>query len=214
MEGNGAQGKWQATLTDWCIVRYPDIEMATENPETAFAKLNCGEQVVLFGRAKNDPRYNPEKGDAFADGHRLITGSILAVKNGQYHTADTIYTLDEAFKNADFKKWGEENQYKEVSFDGSVWEKNAEQGNMVLLHICENCGKEEILSSEDGYKNGWDYPPKMGSFKIVSPRTCGDCSIETTLWWEIICNKTAPDQLSERHKKTLRRILAEPESIV
>jgi ferredoxin-like protein FixX len=108
----------------------------------------------------NDPRYNAEKGDAFADGHRLVTSPIIAVKNGEYHTADTIYTLDEAAKNTDFKEWCEKNQYKEVPLDG-VWEKNEEQGSVVLRHICENCGKEQILSSEEGYTQGWDYPPKM-----------------------------------------------------
>ena len=85
---------------------------------------------------------------------------------------------------------------------------------MFLRHICENCGKEEILTSEEGFENGWDYPPIMGSFKIVSPRTCGDCNITTTLWWELTHNKTPVDELSERHKQTLMRILNEPESIM
>jgi ferredoxin-like protein FixX len=152
--------KWQATLIDWSIVLYPDIYKATETPLTVFAKLNCGRPVALFGREMNDPRYNAEKGDAFADGHRLVTSPIIAVKNEEYHTADTIYTLDEAAKNTDFKEWCEKNQYKEVPLDG-VWEKNEEQGSVVLRHICENCGKEQILSSEEGYTQGWDYPPKM-----------------------------------------------------
>lgn len=85
---------------------------------------------------------------------------------------------------------------------------------IILRHICENCGKEQLLTSEEGYQQGWDYPPRIGDFKIVSPRTCGDCGIDTTLWWEITCNKTAPEQLSERHKQTLKRILSEPESII
>ena len=84
---------------------------------------------------------------------------------------------------------------------------------MVLRHICENCGREEILDSDDSFEQGWDYPPKMGTFQVVSPRTCGDCSISTTLWWEITCNKTPLAQLSDKHKQTLNRILCEPESI-
>lgn len=203
---------WQATLIDWCFVLHPQIYDNIENPDKVFAKLNCGQPVALFGRAVNDPRYNAEKGDAFADGHRLITSPIIAVKNEKYHTADTIYTLDEAFKSSDFKEWCIENQYKQISLDG-VWESNGQE-NMVLRHICENCGKEQILTSEEGYSQGWDYPPKMGKFKIISPRTCGECGIETTLWWEITCNKTPPEQLSERHQNTLKRILTEPESIM
>ena len=52
---------------------------------------------------------------------------------------------------------------------------------MILRHICEGCGKEEIIGREEAYGKGWDYPPKMGKFKLVSPRTCGKCSILTTL---------------------------------
>lgn len=203
---------WQATLTDWCIVLHPQIYDNIENPDKVFAKLNCCQPVALFGRAINDPRYNAEKGDAFADGHRLITSPIVTVKNEEYHTADTIYTLDEAFKNSDFKEWCIVNQYKEVSLDG-VWESEGQE-NMVLRFICESCGKEQILTSEEAYKQGWDYPLKMGKFKIISPRTCGECGIETTLWWEITCNKTPLDQLNERHLQTLKRILTEPESIL
>ena len=91
---------------------------------------------------------------------------------------------------------------------------NGTHSNMVLRHICENCGKEEIVSSEEGFKRGWDYPPKMGNFKVISPRTCGNCSMRTTLWWELEVNKTPIEQLSEKHLKTLKRIWDEPESIL
>lgn len=205
--------KQQATLADWSIVLYPDIYKVTESPETVFAKLNCGLPVALFGRAKNDPRYDAEKGGAFADGHRLVTSPIISVRDGKYHTQDTIYTLDENDKNLDFKEWCEDSQYKAIPLEG-IWEKDVEQSNMLLLHICENCNKQEVLTSEDGYKQGWDYPPKMGAFKVISPRTCGNCGIQTTLWWEITCNKTPPDQLSDKHQETLKRILTEPESIM
>jgi len=203
--------KVEATLTDWAIVYYPDIYQTAETPENVFAKLNCGRPVALFGMAKNDPRCNAKTGE-FTDGHRLVTSPITAFKEGKYYTVDTIYTLDENEKKPEFKKWCEENEYKEVPL-AAIWEKNYEEGDIVLRHICENCGKEQLLTSEEGYKQGWDYPPKMGAFKIISPRTCGDCGINTTLWWEITCNKTLPDQLSERHKQTLKRILTEPESI-
>jgi hypothetical protein len=210
---NSDSTPWQATLSDWCIVLHPQIYDTIEKPGKAFAKLNCGCPVALLGRAKKDPRYNAEISNAFADGHRLVTSPIVAVKDGKYYTSDTVYTLDENEKNIDFKRWCEENQCKEVLLDGA-WDQKRNQGDLILRHICENCGKEQILSSEEGYKQGWDYPPKMGSFKIISPRTCRECGIETTLWWEIYCNKTPLDQLSERHQQTLKRILAEPESIM
>ena len=45
-----------------------------------------------------------------------------------------------------------------------------------LIHICEVCGKTEILTPKEAFNEGWDYPPRMGGFGIAGPRTCGDCS--------------------------------------
>jgi len=51
---------------------------------------------------------------------------------------------------------------------------------MLLRHICEVCGTHKILSADRAYNEGWDYPPNMGKFKTVSPRTCGSCLITGT----------------------------------
>ena len=83
-----------------------------------------------------------------------------------------------------------------------------------LKHICEVCGKEEILTIDEGYNAGWDYPPIMGLFGIVSPRTCPNCNIMETLWAALVLKKKSKDELSDRQKETLQRILAEPESIL
>lgn len=85
---------------------------------------------------------------------------------------------------------------------------------MKLLHICEVCGKTEILDSEEAYDLGWDYPPMLGSFGIVSARTCPSCPIDKTLWWKLVQEKIDPKDLSEKDKKTLVRIVSEPESIL
>ena len=83
-----------------------------------------------------------------------------------------------------------------------------------LIHICEVCGKEEILTSEAAFLAGWDYPPRMGAFGVVSPRTCPDCSIMDTLWAALILKKKKVEDLSDRHEQTLKRILGEPGSIL
>lgn len=86
--------------------------------------------------------------------------------------------------------------------------------DMLLRHICEVCGKEEILTSDQAYEQGgWDYPPRMGQFKVVSPRTCGSCGINGTLWWAMTMEGKQIDDLSERQLETLHRILNEPHSI-
>jgi hypothetical protein len=202
---------YKAEITDWAILKHPEVYTSIDNLEAVFAKLDCGRTVALFGRAKNAPRYNPETG-AFEDGHRLVTSPIIAVKDGIYHTADTMYTTAPENKNPAFAKWCDDNQYTEIKLE-AIAEKAADNPEQVYRHICEVCGKEELLTAEEGYDNGWDYPPKMGAFKVISPRTCGNCSIEGTLWWEMV-HDTPFEELSERHQETAIRITNEPESIL
>lgn len=89
-----------------------------------------------------------------------------------------------------------------------------EYKNKKLVHICESCSKRELLTPEEGFERGWDYPPYMGSFGVISPRTCGSCNITMTVWWEIVANHKGMDELTEQQKETVRRILNEPESIL
>ena len=83
-----------------------------------------------------------------------------------------------------------------------------------LKYICEVCGKEELLAPEEAFLAGWDYPPRMGAFGIVSPRTCPDCSMMDTLWAALVMEKKTVEELNTRQKKTLKRILGEPGSIL
>lgn len=85
---------------------------------------------------------------------------------------------------------------------------------MHLLHICEVCLKEEVLTPEEAYEQGWDYPPKMYAYRLVSPRTCGSCGIYGSLWWALTVEGKQIADLSERQLQTLHRILNEPHSIM
>lgn len=85
---------------------------------------------------------------------------------------------------------------------------------MLLKHICETYGIIEVLDSETGFKGGWDYPPKTCEFGIISPRTCPYCSIDTTLWWELVVKKMPIESLCSRHQATMQRILNEPSNIL
>ncbi len=29
-----------------------------------------------------------------------------------------------------------------------------------LLYVCESCGKTEIMTPEEAFEAGWDYPPR------------------------------------------------------
>ncbi|MCL2490831.1 MAG: hypothetical protein FWF36_08985 [Propionibacteriaceae bacterium] len=85
---------------------------------------------------------------------------------------------------------------------------------MILRHICEVCGVEETLAEEDAFEKGWDYPPRMGTFGVISPRTCPKCTINQTLWWSLTIDHTAATALTDKQKATLQRILGEPATIL
>jgi hypothetical protein len=76
-------------------------------------------------------------------------------------------------------------------------------------YVCEVCGRVEELTEKDAYDTGWDYPPFIGLWGVVSPRTCGGptCSVEKTAYWAVL-NDT---ELSEHHRATITRILQEVE---
>ena len=206
----------KANIENWSVVLYPQIYGSTDTPQNVYARIDCGKQIALFGRAKDDPRYDPITG-AFKDGNRIVTSTIKKVENGLFHTEDTIYNPGKI--NDDFLAWCKEVDYsvyecKNYDLYSQKISENEKSEPITLRHICETCGKDEILTSEEAFEQGWDYPPRMGVYGVVSPRTCGDCSINTTLWWAMAGNKTSPEELGERHQATMQRILSEPESIM
>lgn len=79
-----------------------------------------------------------------------------------------------------------------------------------LLHVCECCGKSEVLTPEEAFRQGWDYPPKMGAFGVVSPRTCGDCGVAGTAWWVLAVEGKPLSDLDEGQRAVVHRILHEP----
>ena len=91
---------------------------------------------------------------------------------------------------------------------------SGEYENVKLVHLCEVCGTQEILTPEEGFQRGWDYAPRMYPFRLISPRTCGKCGIDGTVWWDIVVNHKSFEELTEGQRKTIYRILHEPESII
>lgn len=95
-----------------------------------------------------------------------------------------------------------------------------------LIYICEVCGTVKMYPTpEDAFNDGWDYPPRMGDFGRIGPRTCGKCVIINTLWWKLISSLDSPDErvpvselpledLTPSQMRTFQRILGEPASIM
>lgn len=82
-----------------------------------------------------------------------------------------------------------------------------------LRHICEVCGKSEVLTPAAAFDAGWDYPPRMGQFGVISPRTCGSCPMSATVWAALMLHGASREDLTEAQLDVLARILAEPMSI-
>lgn len=74
-------------------------------------------------------------------------------------------------------------------------------------YVCEVCGRRETLTEKAAFDAGWDYPPFIGQWGVVSPRTCGGptCGIQHTAYWAIVSGH----ELSEKHIATIERIQAE-----
>lgn len=74
--------------------------------------------------------------------------------------------------------------------------------------------KHEILTPRKGYEKGWDYAPYMCPFKVISPRTCSECTIAKTVYWQIAVNHKTFSELTDTQKETVKIIYSEPESIL
>lgn len=87
-------------------------------------------------------------------------------------------------------------------------------------HYCEVCGKKEFITAQDAFDSGWDYPPRMGHFGMLGPRTCGNCYLKDTLFWKVNTNKELPlpivveGTLTPEELVIWERIKAEPESLL
>ena len=85
-------------------------------------------------------------------------------------------------------------------------------------HYCEVCGRKEFITAEEAFESGWDYPPQIGWFGMLSPRTCGNCAMKDTLYMKIYAPGRIPivleDELAPDELITWRRIRSEPESLL
>lgn len=78
-----------------------------------------------------------------------------------------------------------------------------------FVHWCETCGREELLTSSDAFEAGWDFPSRMGTFGVISPRTCPNCLMNSNVWWAIAMEKRSTAELTPSQLKVLGRILDE-----
>ena len=73
-----------------------------------------------------------------------------------------------------------------------------------MRYECEVCGLTVSLTEAEAYESGWDYPPFIGAWGLISPRTCPDCVMTDTAWWWIMHHRGEP--LPDKHQRTVLRI--------
>ena len=88
-------------------------------------------------------------------------------------------------------------------------ESTEERPTEPFLHWCASCGYEELLTSDAANEAGWDFPPRMGTWGVVSPRTCPKCPMRQTAWWAMAIEKRGFDDLTPQELKAVGRILEE-----
>lgn len=128
--------------------------------------------------------------------------------------------LEEQFLTDARKQIAEEREHVEKEDEESRKRKELLESMKIrpFWHYCEVCGKREFITDEEAFNSGWDYPPKMGSFGMLGPRTCGNCQMKDTLYWKIQTSRKLPivneAKLNENELATWRRIKGEPESLL
>lgn len=104
---------------------------------------------------------------------------------------------------------------KSAEYDGNAATEDLKRWeDTPLIHMCEVCGRVETLTPKEAFEAGWDYPPRMGSFGVVSPRTCGCCNITKTAWWALVVEHKNLAELTDAQRNAVARILSEPASIL
>lgn len=84
-------------------------------------------------------------------------------------------------------------------------------------HYCESCGAKIYCTAQEAFDNGWDYPPRIGTFGVLGPRTCGNCTMIDTLYLKVMKQKiplVIESDLTEKELRTWYRIKNEPESLL
>ena len=88
-------------------------------------------------------------------------------------------------------------------------DERGECGYGMKKYTCEVCGRTEILTEEEAYRKGWDYPPFMGTYGVVSPRTCPDCMMMDTAWAAMMIQHKTYSELTDRQREAIKRIKGE-----
>lgn len=84
-------------------------------------------------------------------------------------------------------------------------------------HYCSGCGTKIYCTAQEAFDAGWDYPPRIGAFGVLGPRTCGNCNMIDPLYLKVMKQKipiVIESNLTKKELRTWQRIKNEPESLL
>ena len=188
------------------------IEIYLMQPTDEQLKRNCekkdAEDEYMFSRSKR------EMEDVELPSVKEGFTKTFYVKDGQVEEYKS-YISDELLAQARKEIENEQERMKAEIEKKFAFEKNVEETKTrAFWHICEGCGKRARLTSKEAFEDGWDYPGAEGlykdrkyfGFKMIAPRTCGECNITTSAYWKMMSG----EELSDANKEALERIKNEP----
>lgn len=162
--------KKMATLRDWAIVKYPEICDVIDDPTPAFARYGDIGEIVLFGKAVDDPRFDAVTGE-FSDGHRVLTSQLINVEGHNYETENTVYTLKEEDMSEEYRKWCNKDS---LEVKGMLGSPKYKKGDEVCFHSqYDNEDKIGFIVIVDAY-GSWEAPEEP-SYDITIQESNGPC---------------------------------------
>lgn len=209
IEGTFYKAKRRIAFTD-AIRQISDepIDIYLVSPDEArFAenvrKRDLTDRYESLRRERGDIEY-PNLGEGFSGVFEILGGQIV-----ESHTPADKGLADHA--RAELAEEARQRN-EEAQRQGEARElfRKLRDSELPFLHICEVCGKRESLTAQQAFQAGWDYPPTIGPFGVIAPRTCGNCGIKDTLWWAVTVEKKSLEQIRPAQKQAVSRISREP----
>ncbi len=150
----------------------PGLERLTENMKAR----GMTDKPELRWRQREEIEF-PNRDEGFARIFEIRDGQIVE-SNAQAQPGLADRARAELAEEERERQATKEKQAREAELYRKL-----KESELPFLHVCEVCGKRETLTAAEAFRAGWDYPPRMGGFGLIGPRTCGECQMKDTVWW-------------------------------
>ncbi|MEP9394364.1 hypothetical protein ABLE94_19210 [Gordonia sp. VNK1] len=193
------------------------LELTARNVAVLIAKLNDPQSARMLAAGTGDATVHAVEAATPAELTAGVAEGIITVTREQLATLSTegasVTVADATVTAVPDQAHYSRRPSGAVLMPSSGKLLEPEMAHWKLRHVCEVCGVEAVLTATEAFESGWDYPPRIGQFGVVGPRTCGSCPMSETVWAALVLRGTSADKLTDAQRDVVARILAEPMSI-